>query len=148
MPSNHPQSTIPTTRLKSSLLVRIAACVSAAILMLIFAIIVYLVSGVGQREFEPRFPPLLMIAWTSLWTVGAAALLLTRIGALAAPLPRWLLRVGPWVLAAFFACFAFLQFLSIPEGRSGDWQMDLQGPLSLLVSGLCIVVASEEPATH
>jgi hypothetical protein len=106
------------------LLVRAAACGGVAILMLVFATMVYIVSGAGGRDFQPRFPPLVMIAWTTVWTLGSAALLLTRIGMLA--LPKWLLRIGPWLLAAYFASFALLHFLSIADGRSGDWQIELQ----------------------
>lgn len=116
--------TVPTTTRSSSLLVRAAACGGVAILMLVFATMVYIVSGAGGRDFQPRFPPLVMIAWTTVWTLGSAALLLTRIGMLA--LPKWLLRIGPWLLAAYFASFALLHFLSIADGRSGDWQIELQ----------------------
>jgi len=136
--------TVSTPTRNSSLLVRAAACSGVAILMLVFAATVYVVSGAGG-DFQPRFPPLVMIAWTTVWTLGPAALLLTRIGMLAAPLPKWLLRVGPWLLAAYFASFALLHFLSTADGRSGDWQM---GPLLLVLAGLCIVVASEEPASR
>lgn len=145
MPPDRMPPTVPTPTRNSSLLVRAAACSGVAILMLVFATTVYIVSGAGGRDFQPRFPPLVMIAWTTVWTLGSAALLLTRIGMLAAPLPKGLLRIGPWLLAAYFASFALLHLLSTADGRSGDWQM---GPLLLFLAGLCIVVASEEPASR
>ena len=144
MPPDRMPPTVPTPTPNSSLLVRAAACSGVAILMLVFATTVYVVSGAGG-DFQARFPPLVMIAWTTVWTLGSAALLLTRIGMLAAPLPKGLLRVGPWLLAAYFASFALLHILSTADGRSGDWQM---GPLLLFLAGLCIIVASEEPASR
>ena len=144
MPADRMPPTVPMPTRNSSLLVRAAACGGVAILMLVFAATVYVVSG-GGGDFQARFPPLVMIAWTTVWTLGSAALLLTRIGMLAAPLPKGLLRVGPWLLAAYFASFALLHLLSTVDGRSGDWQM---GPLLLLIAGLSIVGASEEPASR
>lgn len=151
MPADRPPPTIPATtpelRSRPSLLVRAAGCTCAAILVLVFASMVYWATGAGQ-DFRPQLPPLLVAALTTVWTLGAAALLLTRVGILAAPLPSWLLRSGPWVLTAFFAVFALLHLASMADGPSGDWQIDLQGPLLLLLAGLCIVVASEGPAVQ
>lgn len=145
-----PSSILATTaapRARPSLLVCAAACIGAAILVLVFAYTVYWHTVGEGRDFRTPYPPLLLAAWTAAWTLGAAVLLLTRVGVLSAPLPGWLLRVGPWALAAFFASFALLRLglLLTRDGSSGDWQIDLQGPVLLLLAGLCIVVASEEP---
>jgi hypothetical protein len=152
MPADRPPPTIPATTLaprsRPSLLVRAAGCTSAAILVLVFAYMVYWLTAGAGRHFHSPLPPLPLAAWTTVWTLGAAALLLTRVGVLAASLPRWLVRVGPWLLTVFFAAFALLRLLLPGDGPSGDWQIDLQGPLLLLLAGLCIIVASEEPAEH
>ncbi len=153
MPADLLPPTIPATapepRSPPSLLVRAAACISAAILAVVFATIVYWHVGDAAGEFQYRssLPPLLVAASNTVWTLGAAVLLLTRVGVLAVPLPRWLLRAGPWLLTAFFAFFALLHVASMADGPTGDWQIDMQGPLLLLLAGLCIVVVSEEPAS-
>lgn len=130
-----------------SLLVRAAGCISAAMLVLVFAYYAYWATGAAGPDFRPRIPLPVLTALTTFWTLGAAALLLTRIGILAMPLPSWLLRAGPWVLTAFFGFLAATHFLALASRSSGDWRIDLQGPLLLLLAGLCIVVASEEPST-
>ncbi len=147
MPPDHLTPAVPTTTPRSSMLVRAAGCISAAILILVFASFAYWeLSGRTPADFHPRFPPLVTIASMCVGTLGAAALLLTRIGVLAAPVPRWLLRLAPWMLAAFYALLALSHFLAMADRPSGNWQTDLQGPLLLLLAGLCIVVASEDPA--
>ena len=150
MPADSPPPTIrastPEDRSSSSSLVRAAGCISAAILVVVFAIQAYWAAGDAGPDFDPMLPPLAVAALTITWTLGAAVLLLTRIGVLAVPLPRWLLRVGPWVLTAFFSLLALANFLALAAGSSGDWQIDFQGPLLLLLAGLCLVVASEEPS--
>ena len=89
----------------------------------------------------------MLAAWTTIWTLGGAALLLARIGVLLVPLPRWLLRAGPWVLAAaFFGSLAAGNLVALASHSSGDWRIDFQGPLLLLLVGLCIVVSSEKPS--
>ena len=139
-------ATTPAYRSPSSSLVRAAGCISAAILVVVFAIQAYWALSDAGREFDAMLPAPAAAALTTTWTLGAAALLLTRIGVLAVPMPRWLLRSGPWLLTAFFASLALAHLLALAADRSGDWQIDLQGPLLLLLAGLCIVVASEEPA--
>ncbi|MCA1679638.1 MAG: hypothetical protein LC777_12165 [Actinobacteria bacterium] len=116
-------ATTPEPRSRPSLLVRAAACISATILVLVFATIVYWHVGGAAGDFHYRssLPPLLIAASDTVWTLGAAGLLLTRVGMLAAPLPRWLLRVGPWLLTAFFAFFALLHVASMADGPRGDW---------------------------
>lgn len=148
MPADSPPPIISATRPEHRLpfsLIRTAGCIAAAILVLVFAIQAYWAVGDAGPDFHPLLPPLAVAAMTTIWTSGAALLLLTRIEILAVPLPGWLLRVGPWVLTAFFAWLAVTHVLALTARPSGDWQIDLQGPLLLLLAGLCIVVASEEP---
>lgn len=136
----------PEPRSSSSRLVFAAGCISAAILVLIFAIQAYWATSDAGPNFEPLLPPLAAATLTIGSTLGAAALLLTRIGVLALPLPSWLVRVGPWALAAFFAWLSLGHLQARTTNPSGDWQIDLQGPLLLLLVGLCLIVASEEPS--
>lgn len=143
-------STISTTPLEErpapSALVFAAGCIAAGILVLVFAIQAYWAASDAGPEVRPLLPPLVLGVLTITFTLGAAVLLLTRVGALTVPLPRWLLRVGPWLLTAFFALLAAGNLQAIAVNPSGDWQIDLQGPLLLLLAGLCIIVASEEPS--
>lgn len=150
MPADSPSPTISATnsqqRSTLSTLVRAAGCAAAAILVLVFAIQAYWATSDAGPDFRPLLPPLVVGVGTITWTLGAATLLLTRVGVLAVPLPRRLVRVGPWLLTAFFALFAALHLRDLVGNPSGDWQIDLQGPLLLLLAGLCIIVASEEPS--
>ena len=147
LPPPLPPAPTPDARSRPSLLVRAAACIAAAILVLVFAHMLYWHTSGAGRDFRSLLPPLLVVAWTTVWTLGAAALLLTRVGMLAGSPPRRLLRAGPWLLTAFFGLFALLHVGAMADDPTGDWQIDMQGPLLLLLAGLCIVVASEEPAT-
>ena len=150
MPTDSPPSTISTTNLKQrsspSALVLGAGCIGAAILVLIFAIQAYWAASDAGPHFRPLLSPLVVGALTLTSTLGAAVLLLTRIGVLAVPLPRWLLRASPWLLSALFAWLAARHLRAMAVDPSGGWQIDLQGPLLLLLAGLCIIVASEEPS--
>ena len=149
MPADSPQTigtTTPEPGSSSSRLVRTAGSACATILALHFAIQTYWIAGGGGMHVRPMLGPLVTIGLAAALTLGAAALLLTRIGVLALPVPRWLLRVAPWGLTACFALLALTHFLAFAENASGDWRIDLQGPLLLALAGLCIIVASEPPA--
>lgn len=150
MSADTPPPAIPATKAEfpspSSLLVRAAACICAAVLVLVFAFLVYWKTGGAGRDLHTPLPPMAAVALDTVWTLGAAVLLLTRIGVLALPLPRWLVRVGPWLLTALFTLLAAAHLRALAAEPSGDWQIDFQGPLLLLLAGLCIIVASEEPS--
>ena len=150
MPADSPPPTLPTTtpehRSPASALTRSAGCISAAILVLIFAVQAYWAASDAGPDFRPLLPPVVAAGLTITSTLGPAALLLTRIGVLSVPLPRWLVRVAPGLLAAFFALLAAAHLRALAVEPSGDWQIDFQGPLLLLVAGLCIIVASEGPS--
>jgi len=150
MNADNPQiigTTPPAHGSPSSRLVRVAATACATILVLVLAIQAYWIAGGGGMHFRPMLGPLVTIGLAAVLHLGAAALLLTRIGVLALPVPRWLLRMAPWGLTACFALMAITHFLAFAANSSGDWRIDLQGPLLLALAGLCIVVASEPPAT-
>jgi len=126
----------------SSLLVRTTACTTAAILVLLFVVQAYWTVADAGPHFRPQLPVMAAVL-TAVSTLGAAALLLTRIGVLTTRLPGWLVWGGPWLLAVFYGWLGLTHLLT---ADSGQWQIDLQGPLLLLLAGLCIIVASEEPA--
>lgn len=150
MPADRPPSTISTTSSEQpsspSPLVLAAGWIGAVILMLVFAIQAYWAASDAGPDFRPLLPPLVAGVLTITTTLGAAVLLLTRIAVLPIHLPRWLLRTGPWLLTALFALLATEHLRATAVNPSGDWQIDLQGPLLLLLAGLCIIVASEEPS--
>jgi len=146
MPADSPSPTSPATNLEhetsTSWLVRTAACATAAILVLVFAIQAYWALGDAGPHFRQHLPVMAAVLTTAS-TLGAAALLLARVAVLSAPLPAWLVHGGPWLLATFYGWVGLSHLLT---ADSGQWQIDGQGPLLLLLAGLCIVVASEEPA--
>ena len=136
MPPDSPPPTLRTTTPEDR---------SPASALLIFAVQAYWAASDAGPNFRPLLPPVLAAGLTITSTLGAAVLLLTRIGVLSVPLPRWLVRVGPALLAAFFALLAAAHLRALAAEPSGDWQIDFQGPLLLLLAGLCIIVASEGP---
>lgn len=111
--------------------------------MLVFAVQVHWATGDAGQRFRPMLGWPVTVALTTVWTLGAAALLLTRVELLTLPVPSWLVRVAPWALTAFLALLALGHLVAVATRPSGDWQIDLQGPLLLLLAGLCIIVASE-----
>jgi len=125
-----------------------AAWIAAVILLSGFAAHAYWLAGgrAAGSDFEPLLPPLLAAAQAVTLTLGAAVLLLTRIGVIALRMPRWLLRIGPWVLSVIFAVAAFQSLLATTtrSGQDGWALLDFQGPLFLLLAGLCMIVAAAE----
>lgn len=148
MPADSPappiRTTTPEHESSASALVRASGCIGAAILALVFAIQAYWATSDAGPNFHPLLPPMVAAALTITSTLGAAALLLKRIGVLAVPAPSWLVRAGPWLLTALFAFLAAAHLRALADNPSGNWQIDFQGPLLLLLAGLCIIVASEE----
>jgi hypothetical protein len=67
---------------------------------------------------------------------AAAVILLARIGLTTGPRTLWLLKWGPWFFAALFALSALANFAS-----QSHWENYLLGPVGLVLSGLCVVVA-------
>ncbi|MCA1699757.1 MAG: hypothetical protein LC790_12975 [Actinobacteria bacterium] len=76
---------------------RAAGWIAAVILLSGFVAYAYWLAGgswVAGSDFEPLLPPLLAAAQAVTLSLGAAALLLTRIGVIALRMPRCLLRMG------------------------------------------------------
>ena len=152
MSADHTSPAAPETtseyRAPSAVAGRAAGWIAAVILLSAFAAQTYWsVSGhAAGSDFDPLLPPLLATALAVTLTLGAATLLLTRIGALALPMPQWLLRIGPWALSVIFAVAAFQSLLATtarPE-HDGRSLLDFQGLLFLLLTGLCMIVAGAD----
>jgi hypothetical protein len=127
---------------------RAAGWIAAVILLSAFAAQAYWAAGgwAAASDFDPLLPPLPAAALAVTLTLGAATLLLTRIGALALRMPRWLLHTGPWALSAIFAAAALqsLWATTTRSGQDGLTLLDYQGPLFLLLAGLCMIVAATD----
>lgn len=128
---------------------RAAGWIAAVILLSGFVAHAYWLAGgswVAGSDFKPLLPPLLAAAQAATLTLGAAVLLLTRIGVIALRMPRWLLRIGPWALSVIFAVAAFqtLWTTTASSGQDGRAPLDFQGPLFLLLAGLCTIVAGSD----
>ncbi len=126
---------------------RTAGWIAAVLLLSGFAAHAYwLARGGAGSDFEPLLPPLLAAALAVTLTLGAAALLLTCIGAIPLRMPRWLLRIGPWALSVIFAVAAFQSLLATTtrSGQDGPALLDFQGPLFLLLAELCMIVAGSD----
>lgn len=66
----------------------------------------------------------------------AAAVILVRAGFAARFLPRTVARVGSWILVLLLTLGALANFAS-----QSPWERFLLGPVTLLLAGLCLVVA-------
>jgi len=127
---------------------RAAGWIAAVILLSAFAAHAYWLAGGGPAgsDFKPLLPPLLVAALAVTLTLGAAVLLLTRIGVIALSMPPWLLRIGPWALSVIYALVAFQSlFATITRsGQDARALLDFLGPLFLLLAGLCMIVAGSD----
>lgn len=95
-----------------------AGWIAAVILLSGIATHAYWLAGgswVAGSDFEPLLPPRQAVTLT----LGAAALLLTRIGVIPPRMPHWLLRIGSWALSVIFAVAAS-QSLFATTTRSGQ----------------------------
>jgi hypothetical protein len=68
---------------------------------------------------------------------GAAALILRRTGFRVQWVSLAVARIGSWVLVALLTLGALANFLS-----QSPWERFLLGPVTLVLAGLCLVVAS------
>ncbi len=152
MSADHTSPAVPETtseyRPPSAVAGRAAGWIAAVILLSAFAAHAYWLAGGGPAgsDFKPLLPPLLAAAQAVTLTLGAAALLLTRIGVIPLRMPRWLLRIGPWALSVIFAVAAFQSLFATTtgSGQEGRALLDFQGPLFLLLAGLCLIVAGSD----
>ncbi len=83
------------------------------------------------------------------WGGPAVALwgtvLLARIGVLAVPLPRWMLRVGTCVLVVVFALVGANNLIQAPDAYARDWHIYFFGPLLLTLAALCAIAERSTP---
>ncbi len=83
------------------------------------------------------------------WGGPAVALwgtvLLARIGVLAVPLPRWMLRVGTCVLVVVFALVGANNLIQAPDAYARDWHIYFFGPLLLTLAALCAIAERLTP---
>ena len=72
-------------------------------------------------------------------------LLLARIAVLAVPLPRWMLRVGTWMLVVLVALAGVNNLIQAPDAYARDWHIYFFGPLMLTLAALCAIAERSPP---
>ncbi len=102
--------------------------------------------GAAVSYGSPELPPQAATAAVAVLIAGAALLLLARIGAVSAPLPRWMLRAGTWVLVAVFALAGATNLIQPQDAYAREWHIYFFGPLLLALAGLCAIVARSRTA--
>ncbi len=126
-----------------------AGRVGAAILLLACGFHAYWAaggeSGAATAYGSPQLPPQAATAVVAILIGCAALLLLARIGVLAVPLPRWMLRVGTWVLVAVFALAGVTNLIQAPDAYARDWHIYFFGPLLLTLAALCAIAERSTP---
>ena len=135
--------TSETTRSAPTPMPRTAGYAGVAILLAVFGFHAYWGAG-GQwgaatAYGSPEIPPQAASAAVAVLIACAALLLLARIGVLAAPLPRWMLRAGTWVLVAIFAFAGVTNLIQAPDAYARDWHIYFFGPLLLTLAALCAI---------
>jgi hypothetical protein len=68
--------------------------------------------------------------------LSAAVVVLARGGRVLLPVPPTVARVGAWVLVGLLGLGALMNFAS-----SSSWERFGWGPFTLIMSGLCLVLA-------
>lgn len=129
-----------------------AGRLAAAILLLVVGFHVYWAAG-GEWEAataygSPQLPPQAATAVVAVLIGCAALLLLARIGVLAMPLPRWMLRVGTWVLVVVFALAGVNNLIQAPDAYARDWHIYFFGPLLLTLAALCAIAERSAQREH
>jgi len=127
-----------------------AGYASAAILLCASAFHAYWAAG-GQwgaavSYGSSELPPQAATAAVAVLIAGAALLLLARIGAVSAPVPRWMLRAGTWVLVAIFALAGAANLIQAEDAYARDWHIYFFGPLLLALAAACAIVARSRAA--
>ena len=138
-----------TARRASASMTRAAGHIGAAILLFVFGFHAYWGAG-GQwgaaTAFgSPEIPPPAASAVVAVLIACAAVLLLARIGVLSVPLPRWMLRVGTWVLVVVFALAGVTNLIQAPDAYARDWHIYFFGPLLLTLAALCAIAERSTP---
>ena len=101
--------------------------------------------GAATAYGSPEIPPPAASAVVAVLIACAAVLLLARIGVLAVPLPRWMLRVGTWVLVVVFALAGANNLIQAPDAYARDWHIYFFGPLLLTLAALCAIAERSTP---
>lgn len=128
---------------------RAAGFVGAAILLLACGFHAYWAAGgvwgAATAYGSPELPPQAITAVVAILIAGAALLLLARIGVLAAPLPRWMLGGGTWVLVAVLALAGVSNLIQPQDSYARDWHIYFFGPLLMALAALCAIAARSKP---
>ncbi len=142
--------TEPTTRRAATPTAKAAGYAAAAILLFAFGFHAYWGAGgtwgAAVAYGSPDIPAPTASAVVAVLIACAGALLLARIGVAALPLPRWLLRVGSWLLVAVFALAGATNLIQDPDAYARDWHIYFFGPLLLTLAALCAIVARSRDA--
>ena len=142
--------TDPTTGRAATSTASAAGYAGAAILLFAFVFHAYWGAGgtwgAAVAYGSPQIPAPAASAVVAVLIACAAALLLARIGVAALPLPRWMLRVGTWVLVVVFALAGVTNLIQDPDAYARDWHIYFFGPLMLTLAALCAIVARSRDA--
>ena len=126
-----------------------AGHVGVAILLLVLGFHAYWGAGgtwgAATAFGSPEIPPPAASAVVAVLIACAAVLLLARIGVLSVPLPRWMLRVGTWVLVVVFALAGVTNLIQAPDAYARDWHIYFFGPLLLTLAALCAIAERSTP---
>ncbi len=143
-------TTSKTGRSTSVTVTRAAGHVGTAILVFVFAFHAYWGAGgtwgAATAYGSPEIPPPAASAVVAVLIACAALLLLARIGVLAVPLPRWMLRAGTWVLVVVFALAGVNNLIQAPDAYARDWHIYFFGPLMLTLAALCAIAERSRAA--
>jgi len=128
---------------------RTAGNVGAAILLVVFGFHAYWAAGgtwgADTAYGSPEIPAPAASAVVAALIACAALLLLARIAVLAVPLPRWMLRVGTWVLVVVFALAGMNNLIQASDAYARDWHIYFFGPLLLTLAVLCAIADRSTP---
>ena len=148
-PTTAAGSTDMTERTISTSITTAAGRLGAAILLLVFGFHAYWGAGgtwgAATAYGSPEIPPPAASAVVAVLIACAAVLLLARISVLAVPLPRWMLRVGTWVLVVVFALVGANNLIQAPDAYARDWHIYFFGPLLLTLAALCAIAERSTP---
>ncbi|MDQ3676069.1 MAG: DUF3995 domain-containing protein [Actinomycetota bacterium] len=148
--TNAARSTDTTARVAPTSITTAAGHAGAAILLLVFGFHAYWAAGgtwaAATAYGSPEIPPQAASAVVAVLIACAAVLLLARIGVLAVPLPRWMLRVGTWMLVVVFALAGVNNLIQAPDAYARDWHIYFFGPLMLTLAALCAIAERSRAA--
>lgn len=131
---------------RSKSIPRAAGYVGASILTIAWAFHAYWAAGgewgAATAYGSTDLPPQAATALVTVLIAGAGLFLLARVGGIPAPLPRWMLRIGPWMLAATFALAGVTNLIQPKDAYARDWHIYFFGPLLVTLAALCATSAT------